>query len=199
MPYAARMPPVKLDLPDELSTFLAGSGHNLERAALDAIALEAYRAAQALHGSTAAPAWVSHQNVGPCLPEGAWWFTSAAAPLTWSTIGMLAMPSRCRQPHDRHCGCHSGELSCADPTGRSASSPFRSGPNVSKRRSRKTWLLPSRTCFRHPRTRRDRCGPRKAISERWTPTQARKPGIIAIARNPLAPVLDRESGEPSVR
>jgi hypothetical protein len=31
------------DLPDELSSFLAGSGHNLERAALEAIALEAYR------------------------------------------------------------------------------------------------------------------------------------------------------------
>ncbi len=37
------MPQVTLDLPDELSTFLAASGHNLERAALEAIALEAYR------------------------------------------------------------------------------------------------------------------------------------------------------------
>jgi hypothetical protein len=37
------MPQVTLDLPVELSTFLAASGHNLERAALEAIALEAYR------------------------------------------------------------------------------------------------------------------------------------------------------------
>ena len=37
------MPQVTLDLPDELSSFLAASGHNLERAALEAIALEAYR------------------------------------------------------------------------------------------------------------------------------------------------------------
>ena len=37
------MPQVTLDLPDELSTFLSASGHNLERAALEAIALEAYR------------------------------------------------------------------------------------------------------------------------------------------------------------
>ena len=37
------MPRLTLDLPDELSTFLAISGHNLERAALEAIALEAYR------------------------------------------------------------------------------------------------------------------------------------------------------------
>jgi predicted HTH domain antitoxin len=34
---------VILDLPDALSTFLTASGHNLERAALQAIALEAYR------------------------------------------------------------------------------------------------------------------------------------------------------------
>lgn len=34
---------VTLDLPDELSAALAASGHNLERAALEAIALEAYR------------------------------------------------------------------------------------------------------------------------------------------------------------
>ena len=37
------MAQVTLDLPDVLSKFLAGSGHNLERAALEAIALEAYR------------------------------------------------------------------------------------------------------------------------------------------------------------
>lgn len=37
------MAQVTLDLPDVLSAFLAGSGHNLERAALQAIALEAYR------------------------------------------------------------------------------------------------------------------------------------------------------------
>ena len=37
------MAQVTLDLPDELSTFLAVSGHNLERAALETIALEAYR------------------------------------------------------------------------------------------------------------------------------------------------------------
>lgn len=34
---------VTLDLPDELGTFLAASGHKPERAALEAIALEAYR------------------------------------------------------------------------------------------------------------------------------------------------------------
>jgi predicted HTH domain antitoxin len=37
------MPQVTLDLPDELTEFLAASGRNLERAALEAIALEAYR------------------------------------------------------------------------------------------------------------------------------------------------------------
>ena len=37
------MPQVTLDLSEELSTFLAASGHNIERAALEAIALEAYR------------------------------------------------------------------------------------------------------------------------------------------------------------
>ena len=37
------MPQVTLDLPDELSTFLAASGHNVGRAAIEAIALEAYR------------------------------------------------------------------------------------------------------------------------------------------------------------
>jgi predicted HTH domain antitoxin len=37
------MAQVTLELPDLLSTFLAASGHNLERAALQAIALEAYR------------------------------------------------------------------------------------------------------------------------------------------------------------
>jgi predicted HTH domain antitoxin len=37
------MAQVILDIPDELSTFLTASGHNLQRAALEAIALEAYR------------------------------------------------------------------------------------------------------------------------------------------------------------
>ena len=37
------MPQVTLDLPDELSSFLAASGRHLERAALEPIALEAYR------------------------------------------------------------------------------------------------------------------------------------------------------------
>jgi hypothetical protein len=37
------MPLVTLDIPDELSTFLTASGHKLERAALEAIAREAYR------------------------------------------------------------------------------------------------------------------------------------------------------------
>jgi predicted HTH domain antitoxin len=37
------MAQVTLDLPDVLSTFLTASGDNLERAALQAIALEAYR------------------------------------------------------------------------------------------------------------------------------------------------------------
>lgn len=37
------MAQVTLDLPEVLSTFLTASGHNLERAALQAIALEAYR------------------------------------------------------------------------------------------------------------------------------------------------------------
>ena len=37
------MAQVTLDLPDELSTFLSACGQNLERAALQAIALEAYR------------------------------------------------------------------------------------------------------------------------------------------------------------
>ena len=37
------MAQVTLDLPDVLSTFLTASGHNLEHAALQAIALEAYR------------------------------------------------------------------------------------------------------------------------------------------------------------
>ena len=37
------MHPVTLDLPDELFDFLAASRHTLERAALEAIALEAYR------------------------------------------------------------------------------------------------------------------------------------------------------------
>src|SRR5438046_72667 len=41
--YTAPMAQVTLDLPDVLSTFLAASGHNLEHAALQAIALEAYR------------------------------------------------------------------------------------------------------------------------------------------------------------
>ena len=38
------MAQVTLDLPEELSAFLAASGRNLERAAVEAIALEAYRA-----------------------------------------------------------------------------------------------------------------------------------------------------------
>ncbi|MBV8729885.1 MAG: UPF0175 family protein [Acidobacteriia bacterium] len=37
------MPQVTLNLPDELFSFLAASGQNLERAVLEAIALEAYR------------------------------------------------------------------------------------------------------------------------------------------------------------
>jgi predicted HTH domain antitoxin len=37
------MQQVTLDLPDELSAFLAASGQDLSRAALEAIALEAYR------------------------------------------------------------------------------------------------------------------------------------------------------------
>jgi len=37
------MAQVTLDLPDVLSTFPTASGHDLERAALQAIALEAYR------------------------------------------------------------------------------------------------------------------------------------------------------------
>ena len=41
--YARFMPQLMLDLPEELSVFLAASGQNLERAALEAIALEAYR------------------------------------------------------------------------------------------------------------------------------------------------------------
>lgn len=41
--YTALMAQVTLDLPEVLSTFLTASGDNLERAALQAIALEAYR------------------------------------------------------------------------------------------------------------------------------------------------------------
>jgi predicted HTH domain antitoxin len=37
------MPQVTILLPDELSQFLAASGRNIDRAALEAIALEAYR------------------------------------------------------------------------------------------------------------------------------------------------------------
>jgi len=37
------MPRVTLDLPDELAAFLAVSGHGLERAAFETIALEGYR------------------------------------------------------------------------------------------------------------------------------------------------------------
>lgn len=40
------MPQVTLNLPDELSSFLAASGHDLERGALEVIALEAYREAK---------------------------------------------------------------------------------------------------------------------------------------------------------
>jgi chromosome segregation and condensation protein ScpB len=40
------MAQVTLDLPDELSAFLDASGRNLERAALEVIALEAYREAK---------------------------------------------------------------------------------------------------------------------------------------------------------
>src|SRR6266496_1635464 len=43
LPYTTRMPQFTLDLPDELSTFLVASGRKLERAALEVIALEAYR------------------------------------------------------------------------------------------------------------------------------------------------------------
>jgi hypothetical protein len=43
LPYTTRMVEVTVGLPDELSSFLAASGRNLERAALEAIALEAYR------------------------------------------------------------------------------------------------------------------------------------------------------------
>ena len=41
--YTALMAQVTLDIPDVLSSFLTASGHNLEHAALQAIALEAYR------------------------------------------------------------------------------------------------------------------------------------------------------------
>ena len=37
------MPQVTLDLPSELFTILTASGHTLERAVLEAVALEAYR------------------------------------------------------------------------------------------------------------------------------------------------------------
>ena len=37
------MPRLVLELPDELFAFLAGSGHNPERAAFEMIALEAFR------------------------------------------------------------------------------------------------------------------------------------------------------------
>jgi len=37
------MPQLTLELPEELSAFLSASGPGLERAALEAIALEAYR------------------------------------------------------------------------------------------------------------------------------------------------------------
>jgi predicted HTH domain antitoxin len=37
------MPQVTILLPDELAQFLAASGRNIDRAALEAIALEAYR------------------------------------------------------------------------------------------------------------------------------------------------------------
>jgi predicted HTH domain antitoxin len=42
LPYTIFMPYVTLDLPEKLSRFLAASG-NVERAALEAIALQAYR------------------------------------------------------------------------------------------------------------------------------------------------------------
>jgi predicted HTH domain antitoxin len=41
--YTIFMAQVTLDLPEVLSSFLTSSGQNLERAALEAIALEAYR------------------------------------------------------------------------------------------------------------------------------------------------------------
>jgi predicted HTH domain antitoxin len=37
------MPEITLELPDDIAAFLSPSGRNLERAALEAIALEAYR------------------------------------------------------------------------------------------------------------------------------------------------------------
>jgi hypothetical protein len=40
------MPQVTLELPDELARFLTASGHNPQRAGLEAIALEAYRASK---------------------------------------------------------------------------------------------------------------------------------------------------------
>ena len=43
IPYSGFMPQVTLELPDDLSAFLSGSGQDLQRAALEAIALEAYR------------------------------------------------------------------------------------------------------------------------------------------------------------
>jgi hypothetical protein len=44
--YTTYMPQVTLELPDELSAFLTASGHNPQRAVLEAIALEAYRASK---------------------------------------------------------------------------------------------------------------------------------------------------------
>jgi predicted HTH domain antitoxin len=43
LPYTALMAQVTLELPEVLSAFLTASGQNLERAALEAITLEAYR------------------------------------------------------------------------------------------------------------------------------------------------------------
>jgi chromosome segregation and condensation protein ScpB len=43
VPYTTRVQQVTLELPDELSTYLAASGQELSRAAVEVIALEAYR------------------------------------------------------------------------------------------------------------------------------------------------------------
>ena len=43
LPYTAYMKQLIINLPDELSAALSGSGQELSRAALEALALEAYR------------------------------------------------------------------------------------------------------------------------------------------------------------
>ncbi len=43
LPYTASMQQILLEIPDELSAFLAGFGHDLPRATVETIAAEAYR------------------------------------------------------------------------------------------------------------------------------------------------------------